>query len=436
MMSVTSSLIRDPATLASVAACTLNQWAMDFDGNLERTIVSLQRAKAEGAKLRVGPELELCGYGCEDHFLEADTITHCWESVHRILEHPDKLTDGMLVDLGMPVMYRSVIYNCRVFCLNGRVILIRPKMYLADSGNYREARWFGKWTDPRDVISPLSIIPCGQPYSSSSSCTPAPPYSSSSSSSVSSSSSASSSSQSPSGRVCSSSSSSSSLPSAALSTAAVTPCPPPSFPVHPLLYPFHLPPCCCLGSHAPAVVPIGVAAIDCCNTTIASETCEELWTPSSPHVEMSLDGVEIFLNGSGSHHELRKLRTRLDLIQSATFKCGGAYVYSNMRGCDGGRVYFDGNALVAVNGDVVGQASGFGMEDVEVITRVVDLETIRSYRASSASRSTQSPSFRQSRRRSLLGRPAGCGTTFGAQTRTASSYHCQAARTAARSRQS
>ena len=40
----------------------------------------------------------------------------------------------------------------------------------------------------------------------------------------------------------------------------------------------------------------------------------------SPHVNMSLDGVEILVNGSGSHHELRKLHTRVDLIQAATAK--------------------------------------------------------------------------------------------------------------------
>lgn len=37
---------------------------------------------------------------------------------------------------------------------------------------------------------------------------------------------------------------------------------------------------------------------------------------------MALDGVEIFANSSGSHHELRKLRTRIDLIKEATLKAG------------------------------------------------------------------------------------------------------------------
>lgn len=35
---------------------------------------------------------------------------------------------------------------------------------------------------------------------------------------------------------------------------------------------------------------------------------------------MGLDGVEIFTNSSGSHHELRKLYTRIDLIKEATQK--------------------------------------------------------------------------------------------------------------------
>ena len=35
---------------------------------------------------------------------------------------------------------------------------------------------------------------------------------------------------------------------------------------------------------------------------------------------MSLDGVEIITNGSGSHHELRKAYVRVDIIKSATMK--------------------------------------------------------------------------------------------------------------------
>lgn len=40
----------------------------------------------------------------------------------------------------------------------------------------------------------------------------------------------------------------------------------------------------------------------------------------SPHIAMGLDGVEIFINPSASHHELRKLYRRVELIKEATLK--------------------------------------------------------------------------------------------------------------------
>jgi hypothetical protein len=42
-----------------VATCSLNQWALDFEGNLKRILESIRLAKKQGAKLRVGPELEV-----------------------------------------------------------------------------------------------------------------------------------------------------------------------------------------------------------------------------------------------------------------------------------------------------------------------------------------------------------------------------------------
>lgn len=84
------------------------------------------------------------------------------------------------------------------------------------------------------------------------------------------------------------------------------------------------------------------------------EICEEMWVPRNPHIELGLDGVEIFTNSSSSHHELRKLYRRHELIQSATSRNGGIYLYSNLVGCDGGRIYYDGSSLISMNGRVFG----------------------------------------------------------------------------------
>lgn len=40
----------------------------------------------------------------------------------------------------------------------------------------------------------------------------------------------------------------------------------------------------------------------------------------------------------------------MDLLKTATHKTGGVYVYTNFRGCDGERAYFDGNSMIAMNG--------------------------------------------------------------------------------------
>jgi NAD+ synthase (glutamine-hydrolysing) len=129
--------------------------------------------------------------------------------------------------------------------------------------------------------------------------------------------------------------------------------------------------------------PFGLAFLQSNDgVSMGCESCEELWTPNSTHIDLALRGVEIIGNGSGSHHELRKLNQRLELMVSATRKCGGVYLYSNQRGCDGGRVYYDGGAIIVCNGKVLAQAAQFAVNDVQVITATVDLDDVRSYRAS------------------------------------------------------
>lgn len=288
------TLSQVPSTKVVVATCNLNQWALDFDKNLERIARSILLAKEKGATFRTGPELEICGYGCEDHFLELDTFLHSEQSLAKLLS--SNVTDNILCEIGCPIMYNGVRYNCRVWCLNRKILLIRPKMFLADDGNYRERRFFTSWKRhdglQEFMLSDLLALVTGQ-----------------------------------------------------------------------------------------LTVPIGFGVIATRETKIASEVCEELWTPNPPHIELFSSGVEIISNGSGSHHQLRKLNSRLTLIESAGRKCGGVYIYSNHRGCDGGRLYFDGSSLVSVNGDIVAQATQFSLIDVEVVTAVVDLNEVRSYRS-------------------------------------------------------
>ncbi|XP_058256912.1 glutamine-dependent NAD(+) synthetase isoform X2 [Hemibagrus wyckioides] len=195
----------------------------------------------------------------------------------------------------MPVMHHNVRYNCRVLFLNKKILLIRPKMLLANYGNNREFRWFSPWSKPR----------CVEEYF---------------------------------------------LPRMIQDvTGQVT-------------------------------VPFGDAVLSTKDTCIGSEICAELWNPRSPHVDMGLDGIEIFTNSSASYHELRKADQRVNLVKSATTKSGGIYLFANQKGCDGDRLYYDGCAMIGINGDIVAQGTQFSLDDVEVLTATLDLEDVRSYR--------------------------------------------------------
>ncbi|XP_062051654.1 glutamine-dependent NAD(+) synthetase isoform X2 [Lepus europaeus] len=253
----------------TVATCALNQWALDFEGNLQRILKSIEIAKSRGARYRLGPELEICGYGCWDHHHESDTLLHSFQVLAALLESP--VTRDIICDVGMPVMHRNVRYNCRVIFLNRHV------------EEYFLPRMLQELTKQETV-------------------------------------------------------------------------------------------------------PFGDAVLATQDTCIGSEVCEELWTPHSPHVDMGLDGVEIFTNASGSHHVLRKAHARVDLVTMATTKSGGIYLLANQKGCDGDRLYYDGCALIAMNGSIFAQGSQFSLEDVEVLTATLDLEDVRSYRAEISSR--------------------------------------------------
>ena len=242
--------------------------------------------------------------------MEEDTFFHSWQSLRTLLL--SDATNDILCDIGMPIMHKNTRYNCRVFCVNREIVLIRPKLFLANDGNYREQRYFTSW-DARRGMEEFVLPRIVREFSPTSTN---------------------------------------------------------SFGIKTM--------------DTPGRVPIGIAAIELGDTVLAAETCEELFTPDSPHIRFGLDGVEIITNGSGSHHQLRKLDHRLELIQSATRKSGGVYLYANQQGCDSGRLYYDGCALVAVNGDFKVQASQFSLLDVEVVTATVDLEEVRSYRSSSS----------------------------------------------------
>ena len=286
-----------------IASCTLNQWAMDFEGNKNRIIESLKICCENKASIRIGPELEISGYTCEDHFLEMDTINHSWEVLAEIIK--SGYTKTLLCDLGMPVEYHGIFYNCRILIYNSKIICVRPKIAMADDGNYRESRWFSPWKKGytlEDFILPTHIQKIIEQDTTK----------------------------------------------------------------------------------------IGIGIVRFLDCTYAPEICEEMWIPFSPSYDFCINGVEIIGNSSGSHFQINKQERRYEIVLNSSKKNGGVFVYSNLIGCDGGRLYFDGGSFITLNGSILSEGQRFMLQDIEVIFSVVDLNEISSYRNSIKSRCMQS----------------------------------------------
>ena len=213
------------AYVTKISTCSLNQHALAFSSNLANLKAAVEASKAANSRYLLTPELSLCGYGCEDHFLEPDTESHCWEILAELLPSTSDCPN-FLLDVGMPIVFNGSRYNCRVLACDGRIVGIRPKTVMADDGNYREGRWFTPWCrgvgELEEYLLPKAFID--------------------------------------------------SVPGSSQRT-----------------------------------VPFGLIVFRTSDgLKLSAETCEELWSPESPNIELSLLGVEVIANGSGSHHEVRK----------------------------------------------------------------------------------------------------------------------------------
>ncbi len=130
-----------------LAAATLNQTPMDWEGNTERIIKAIRIARAQNVHLLCLPELCITGYGCEDMFLAPHVWQTAWEMLLKIVPE----TEGMIVSVGIPLFITNGVYNTACVLSHGRIVGFVAKQHLAGDGLHYEPRWFRAW--PAETIS-------------------------------------------------------------------------------------------------------------------------------------------------------------------------------------------------------------------------------------------------------------------------------------------
>ena len=123
--------------LLRLGLAQINPTVGDLDGNVERIVDAIARARALGVDLLTFPEMCVPGYPPEDLLLKPAFIQGCIERTRALAEH----TRGMTVVVG--TLERDAdLYNSAAVLHDGRFVGSARKRYLPNYGVFDENRYF------------------------------------------------------------------------------------------------------------------------------------------------------------------------------------------------------------------------------------------------------------------------------------------------------
>lgn len=142
--------------LIKVAAGALNQTPLDWESNRNHILAAIESARKQRVSILCLPELCITGYGCEDAFHSPGVHATAIEMLQTIIPE----TQGMIVSVGLPLMYGGGLFNTAALLVDGRLLGFAAKQHLAGDGIHYEPRWFKAW--PAGVVGEVEID--GQSY--------------------------------------------------------------------------------------------------------------------------------------------------------------------------------------------------------------------------------------------------------------------------------
>ncbi len=273
--------------LLKVAAGVVNQTPLDWLGNRKNIFDVMNAAKEASVTVLCLPELCISGYGCEDAFHAPGVYATSLEILQSIVPK----TEGMIVSVGLPVMYAGGLFNAAAFLVDGAIAGFVAKQHLAGDGIHYEPRWFKPWPD--GVAGEIEIDE--QTY------------------------------------------------------------------------------------------PIGDLLFDVGGVRIGFEICEDAWVGTRPGGRLAARGADIILNPSASHFAFGKHGVRKRFVIEGSRAFNVTYVYANLLGNESGRAIFDGDAMIATNGELVELGDRLSFKPVGLTSTTVDINATRMSRARSGS---------------------------------------------------
>ena len=112
----------------------------DVAGNCSEIIRLIDLAGRERAGLALFPELSITAYSCGDMFYNTNLLEGARQSLLKIAQATTG--SGMVIIVGLPLRYCSVLYNSAAVLQNGRIVGVVPKSVLPNYREFYEKRHF------------------------------------------------------------------------------------------------------------------------------------------------------------------------------------------------------------------------------------------------------------------------------------------------------
>jgi NAD+ synthase (glutamine-hydrolysing) len=125
-----------------LALAQMNSVVGDLEGNRDRVLARLEKAKEAGADLVLFPELVVTGYPPEDLLLRPSFV----RAAERTLKEIARATRNVVALVGVPLLERDLFNACAV-CAGGEVKARYRKRFLPNYGVFDEDRYFAPGDD-------------------------------------------------------------------------------------------------------------------------------------------------------------------------------------------------------------------------------------------------------------------------------------------------
>jgi NAD+ synthase (glutamine-hydrolysing) len=134
-----------------IAIAQLNFHIGNFEGNLDKMIDAVEKAKTGGADLILFPELATCGYPARDFLEFDDFIRRCYAAIEELL----RVSHGIAIVVGSPTRNPlpegKDLYNSAYFLYAGEIQGVQHKALLPTYDIFDEYRYFEPATEFKTI---------------------------------------------------------------------------------------------------------------------------------------------------------------------------------------------------------------------------------------------------------------------------------------------